>query len=334
MDKDSLSIMRLASRAAWVVVMAFAAGDMGTGEVKAQFASSPPMAEKEFIAGNLVIIYGNGGTATGSIVGHKGNKYLVLTTKHAVDVQTGGEIEVETGTRDRYPAKLIKSSDKADLAILSFESKDCLPAAYLGFDSILIGQKMSPQAQPNRKVVAGYSSVDPQISKRALLRVSPASINVVIPKEDAREGYSVGYNAPTARGMSGGAMFTDSHNLEGHTCMGKCNNPYGYHLVVHGRGESDELRSGGKTGYNFGIPSGLGLGLIASAGLVENANLTTLYISASDDIDAKEIMGNQLNGGFKTATTSCSPKGLIPVEIKRTDVVERFKQELRSIKNR
>lgn len=303
---------------------------MDAGLCGAQFASTPPQAEQKFVRGNLVIIYNQSGTATGSIVGESKGSYLVLTAKHAVDVPVGGSIDIETGSREKLTATVVGVAKKADIALLRFKSRVCYPQAYLGIESALWAGKMTAQTQPSRMIVAGYSAVDPNVASRPVLRTATAPVSVNIPLEDSKDGYMFGYDAPTARGMSGGAVFTDAQNLNpGSACMGRCNNPYGYHLIVHGRGEADSLRGNAKTSYNFGIPSVIGMGLAAKTGDMQGVNSKILYV-ASDNLPPEERLAKD-NGswhkGFRYSK-ACKPEGLIPVEIIDDSGNTQFKAKL------
>jgi hypothetical protein len=303
---------------------------LSAGDANAQFSSSPPMAEQKFAKGNLVIIYNQSGTATGSIIGESNGTYLILTVKHAIDVPIGSEIDIETGSREKLQAKVIAIAKKADLALLKFKSRNCYPQAYLGVETALFAGKMTAQLQPSRMIAAGYSAVDPSVASRPVLRTAVASISVNIPIEDSKDGYMFGYDAPTARGMSGGALFTDAQNINpGSSCRGQCNNPYGYHLIVHGRGEADSLRGFAKTGYNFGIPAITGMGLAAKSGDLQAVNSKVLYVAADDppSIERLEKDSGSWHKGFRYSN-SCKPDGLIPVEVRDDSANKKLKSKL------
>ncbi len=277
-------------------------------------ASSPPKAEKDFLKNNLVIINSPSGQSTGSILGKLKNTYYIITTKHGIDnIKKGDEIDIQTGDGNTFIASIVpnKKLVNLDMVLLSFKSDKCYPVAYIGAENFFWATEMSPQSQPIRMVVAGYASVDPFVSRKPVLRVTPASISVNIPAEDSNNGYQFGYNAPTARGMSGGAVFTDSSSIRGGRCFGNCNQPYGYHLVMHGRGERDNLRSSAKTGYNYGIPTAFyATGLFVQNDLEKAMNISTLYISRTSDEEKDSIM---IPKGMKKSNR-CLPQGLLPLD--------------------
>ena len=175
---------------------------------------------------------------------------------------------------------------------------------------------MTQQEQPNRMIVAGVTAVDPSISKKPITRMAVATLTAKIEPEDSIDGYQYGYDAPTARGMSGGALFTDSYAVTGgRTCMGNCNPAYGYHLGVHGRGERDSIRSDAKTGYNFAVPSAKAVGLMELANLLSAVNLNKLYVAKTSDKRINSSVIDETDGyrSFKLDLLSCKPEGLIPV---------------------
>lgn len=300
-------------------ILTVAIGSVLCNPVFAQFSSSPPLAEELFLQNNLVVILTPAGSGTGSIIGHRDGAYYVLTSKHVVSgIAKGEEIEIKTGSGESYPASVAVMGKKLDLAVVRFSAKNCYPTAYIGVESALWAKQMSPQLQPNRMIVAGLSNVDPSISKKPILRSSIANLAVRISQEDSVNGYQYGYDAPTSRGMSGGGLFTDAKSVTaGRTCMGQCNQPYGYHLGVHGRGERDGARGDAKTGYNFAIPSVYVLPLLASADLLDSLNTNILYVRDLEPGDAKITdlaeSGFPENNGFKLDMKACKPHGLKPV---------------------
>lgn len=182
-------------------------------------------------------------------------------------------------------------------------------------------------------IIAGLSAVDPAISKKPIIRSAVAALAVKIDASDAVDGYQYGYDAPTSRGMSGGALLTDSFSITGgRTCRGNCNQPYGYHLAVHGRGERDSLRGSAKTGYNFAVPSIYAIPLMANSGKLQALNTTRLYVSvnalteSSMDLDTA---GFKEDGGFILDAQSCKPDGLHPVIFKSNKATDAILMDFR-----
>lgn len=197
-----------------------------------------------------------GDTGSGAIVGRDGPLYLVVTNRHVVDAAAPGEqlvIGFHGGQRVAIPSANIKKSSKYDVAFIEAPAKGCLGL-------FLLSEVQDPKGYPKRYpwnvlyesggldygeeiAVSGFSAVDKSISDVPIYRKSVGNIAAIL--SAGKEGYRLGYTAPTARGMSGGAITQYKGAFSEH--------PY-FH-GIHGRGESDGLRSQQKTGMNFGIPS-------------------------------------------------------------------------------
>ena len=290
---------------------------IGSAPGQAQFASTPPLGERKFLKSNLVVIETAIGNGSGSIIGKNGNAYIVLTSKHVVDkIEKAEEIDITTGDGKMHTGSIVAKSSNSDIALASFKANDCYAESYLGYETVFWMNEMTPQKQPKRMIVAGVTAVDPTICKKPIIRSAVASLAVKIETEDTIDGYQYGYDAPTARGMSGGALLTDSYAVTGGSiCMGNCNQPFGYHLGVHGRGERDSSRGDAKTGYNFAVPSAKAILLMAKANLLSALNIDTLYVAQSPDkqINNQALEDTNSYRSFKLDTQSCKPKGLTPV---------------------
>lgn len=312
--------------------------------VSAQFASSPPSGEQKFLKSNLVVIETALGNGSGSIIGKRSDTYFVLTSKHVIDgITKNEEVDITTGDGNIYSGSIVAKSSRSDIAIVSFKSQKCYAESYIGYEAVSWHREMTPQKQPGRMIVAGITSVDPAISKKPIVRSALASLSIKIDAEDSIDGFEYGYDAPTARGMSGGALLTDGLNINWKSsCSGECNNPYGYHLGVHGRGERDSIRGSAKTGYNFAVPSGYVMPLMAKVNLLKALNTRKLYInkiwrgvdlqntSSYSSKLLKHINYHPQGRKVKIDTNSCRPEGLIPVEF-----IENSRNEIlmRQIKN-
>ena len=294
--------------------------------VMAQFTSSAPSGERKFLKSNLVVIETALGNGSGSIIGRKNNTYFVLTSRHVIDgIAKNEDIDITTGDGNIYSGSIVTKSSRWDIAIVSFKSQKCYAESYIGYETVSWHSEMTAQKQPGRMIIAGITAVDPAISKKPIIRSAVASLSIKIDPEDSIDGFEFGYDAPTARGMSGGALLTDDMNINWkNSCSGECNNPYGYHLGVHGRGERDSIRGNAKTGYNFAVPSGYVLPLMKKGKLLTALNTRKLYINqiwrgvdlqnTSSYRKLIDTINHNNYRQFKIDTSSCRPGGLIPVE--------------------
>ena len=204
-----------------ILILSLASLFIGSTPAQSQFASTPPLAEEKFVK-NLVVIETALGNGSGSIIGKSSNTYIVLTSRHVVDkIEKNEEIDITTGDGKIHSGSIVEKALNIDIALVSFKADDCYAESYLGYETGIWQERMTPQEQPNRMIVAGVTAVDPSISKKPITRMAVATLTAKIEPEDSIDGYQYGYDAPTARGMSGGALFTDSYAVTGgRTCVG------------------------------------------------------------------------------------------------------------------
>jgi len=82
--------------------------------------------------------YRSQGLGSGIIVRNKNGVYYALTNHHVVDDAT--EIRVATKDGKEYPAELVGSDERKDLAMVSFKTNDSYPLAVLGnSDAVAVG---------------------------------------------------------------------------------------------------------------------------------------------------------------------------------------------------
>ena len=192
-----------------------------------------------------------GDTGSGAIVGRDGSVYLIVTNKHVVNAVNSGEevvVGFYNGERVATSGPNIKNSSHYDISFIEASARGCMGIFLLSEidnESRIWrqGYVSSPLSLGDEISVTGYSSVDSDISDIPVYRFSTGNVAAII--EYGKNGYQLGYTAPTARGMSGGPI---ARYYRAYVPVF-----YG----IHGRGEADGLRSFQKTGMNFGIPSRL-----------------------------------------------------------------------------
>ncbi len=177
------------------------------------------------------------GGGSGAIVARSGNTYTVLTANHVVK-RPDLTYTIHTYTGKDYPVtqvqRLQRSSDDADLAIVTFESPDKYPLATLGnSDQAAIGVDV---------YVSGYPALGGRTGIQRDYEFSPG---IVTSRPTSHpQGYTLRYNAVTVSGMSGGPVFDASGRVVG----------------IHGQGESEGsiVSESGvitlKSGFNSAIP--------------------------------------------------------------------------------
>ncbi len=146
-----------------------------------------------------VAIYGTGAPGSGVIIAQKDNNYYVLTAKHVIgDILKGDVIEVQTLDGEYHDAKLLKSDEEIDGALIKFSSKNKYYKAFI-----------SPDVKPKNElyiVTQGYALASKE-AKKGSLRNSAGRIITVI--DDNKDGYDLLYDAATNVGMSGGGIYTE-----------------------------------------------------------------------------------------------------------------------------
>lgn len=174
---------------------------------------------KQFIVridGSEVAPKGNG---SGSIIGHDGNIYQVLTNWHVVGQSNNlKDYTIRTSDNNTHQVTAIQRLNGADLAIITFNSSENYTLAKLG-DS----QSLS-EGQPIH--YAGYPASKPRVYRF----YSSESINGFIPSASAKDGYEIIFTGSIVHGMSGSPLLDDN----------------GYLIGIYGQGESG--------GTLYGIP--------------------------------------------------------------------------------
>ncbi|NJO63379.1 MAG: tetratricopeptide repeat protein [Richelia sp. RM2_1_2] len=144
-------------------------------------------------------VIGNNNGGSGTIIGKRGNKYLIVTNSHVI--QGVNSIQVQAFDGKNYPAQVVPNNnfEKFDLALLEFQTSQnyCLPDIA---DFI---------PNPEMEVLAaGFSSEKGKIMFRK------GKIDL-ISQSPLKGGYSIGYTNDIDQGMSGGAIINTQGTLIG-----------------------------------------------------------------------------------------------------------------------
>ena len=222
-------------------------------ELKIDDVRPPIMVNNNIINYSTVQVFGVASPGSGVIIAKKNNQYFVLTAGHVVKGTGKNEyIEVMTPDGIYHESKILKISEKSDIALLSISSKNKYYPAF-------IDPKTFPKSAQLVTVI-GYALATEE-AREGTRRKSAGEVLTTI--NQPKDGYDFMYNNATNRGMSGGpvfakfreGMFNDlstwaPDDLDPGDCQAK-------HffvpplLGIHGRGEG--YHSGGKSGANLGI---------------------------------------------------------------------------------
>lgn len=135
---------------------------------------------------------------SGVIVAKKGNTYTVLTNRHVVE--EGKAYQVKTSDQTAHErARVIKSFQDVDLAVLQFESPKVYPVATIGDSSVVsIGDTIFS---------FGFPGVYNDTTKRSEQTYYDAEGIILSLDAQQNQGYIIKHRADTPRGMSGGPSF-------------------------------------------------------------------------------------------------------------------------------
>ena len=138
----------------------------------------------------------NGGS--GTIIGKRGNKYLIVTNSHVI--QGVNSIRVQAFDGNNYSAQVVPNNnfEKFDLALLEFQTSQnyCLP----NIADFIPNQDMEVLA-------AGFSGIGKIMFRKGKINL--------ISQSPLKGGYSIGYTNDIDQGMSGGAIINTQGTLVG-----------------------------------------------------------------------------------------------------------------------
>ena len=144
-------------------------------------------------------VIGDNNGGSGTIIGKRGNKYLIVTNSHVI--QGVNSIQVQAFDGKNYSAQVVPNNnfEKFDLALLEFQTSQnyCLP----DIADFIPNQEMEVLA-------AGFSGEKGKIMFRK------GKIDL-ISQSPLKGGYSIGYTSDIDQGMSGGAMINTQGTLVG-----------------------------------------------------------------------------------------------------------------------
>jgi S1-C subfamily serine protease/lipoprotein NlpI len=154
------------------------------------------------ITDRIVLIRTRSGQGSGVIIKHTGNTYTILTAAHVVNDLRSSPLQITTADRQKYttkPSQVRLSTDRLDLATISFQSDRSYPVAILGnSDNVIKGQPI---------FAAGFQGDS--------LKFHPGTV-VAISHQSQELGYGLAIGtADILPGMSGGGLFDRSGILVG-----------------------------------------------------------------------------------------------------------------------
>ena len=218
----------------------------------------------------------NHGGGTGFIIAKQGTTYTVLTANHVVaNSQATYTIRSHTGKDYQVTrfARLQKSQNEPDLAVVTFNSTESYPVVTLGdSEQTIAGTPI---------FVFGYPGnlVEQKLGNKRNFEFSPGYLTSRLPNHP--RGYTLRYNAITKGGMSGGPVFDTEGRVVG----------------IHGQGDLDYITDNqgnlvdkltDKTGFNSAIPINTFIAKLSGAGL----NRSALLINTSPTATAPLKLNN------------------------------------------
>jgi V8-like Glu-specific endopeptidase len=205
-----------------------------------------------------VLIRGQKGYGSGTLVHKAGNTYTVLTAAHVVSVKDDYQILTPDGKSYRVNDKNIKQLPNVDLAVVQFRSPENYTVAKIGnSESIKEGTTIYIAGFP----APTYAFPTPIYTFRS------GEVNANASKP-LRDGYGLFYISDTSEEMSGGPVLNAKGELVG----------------IHGRALKNTEQT--NTGFNLGIGN-LGIGintfLRLSAKIGVNAEVPAFSTQAATD---------------------------------------------------
>lgn len=208
-----------------------------------------------------VQINGTTGSGSGFIIAKQGEKYTVLTCQHVVG-NSKGSYTIRTNAGKNYPVTgivlLWKAKNDADLAVVTFQSKESYPFVTFGD---------SEQAAVGSEVfVFGYpgNQYEKRSGSEREYELSPGHITSRRPRHDY--GYTLRYNAVTRKGMSGGPVFDSQGRAIGVHGWGDLD----YNYVENADQNAVANKTLSSTGFNSAIPISSFLAKLSEVGLTRS----------------------------------------------------------------
>ena len=194
----------------------------------AQLAQALNPEEVNLRVKQIIVRVDGAGVGSGSLIGHSGNAYTVLTNWHVVKNQGDYTIQTIDGRKHQVDPSSVKRLPELDLAILKFTSKQNYQIAELGdANNLSEGQTV---------YFAGYPGELRQEDNR-YYRFFTANLVGILPKA-TEHGYSLVYSGEAFPGMSGSPIF----------------NKQGLMIGIHGEANIHAV-SGGISNYGIAINS-------------------------------------------------------------------------------
>ena len=155
---------------------------------------------------------------SGVIVAHQGQTYTVLTCQHVAVESKKGEYQILVNDGKSYPAriKLLRNSQKLDLALLEFESQVDYQVVELGkLTTLTSGAPVYAAGFPNYYLVGKDNMEETRKLGRKIFKFTTGTVGLILQNPTLPDGYSLGYTNEVELGMSGGPVLNDRGKLVG-----------------------------------------------------------------------------------------------------------------------
>ena len=194
----------------------------------AQLAQALNPEEVNLRVKQIIVRIDGANQGSGSLIGHSGTTYTVLTNWHVVKEEGDYTIQTIDGRKHQVDSASIKRLPGLDLGIFKFDSKQNYQVAELGDASNL--------SEGQTVYFAGYPGELRQEDNR-YYRFFTANLVGILPKA-TEDGYSLVYSGEAFPGMSGGPVL----------------NKQGLMIGIHGEANIHAV-SGGTSNYGIAINS-------------------------------------------------------------------------------
>lgn len=156
------------------------------------------------IAKRVTVRIDGANTGSGVIIQHQGDRYLVLSNRHVIDVSGQFTIQTFDGRKHPIAPDAIQRIPHLDLAVLQFKSRYRYRVVKIGnSDRAIEGQTI---------YVSGWADPSPQLHERTYqFLVGNLSGRISHP----RDGYGLVYTVSALPGMSGGPILNQQGHLLG-----------------------------------------------------------------------------------------------------------------------
>jgi tetratricopeptide (TPR) repeat protein len=185
----------------------------GCFTLEADFAQAIPLSEIQAKANQITVKIQSDRPSSGVLVAKRGDRYMVLTTKHSVKVEDRYAVITPDGESHSVEWRSIQNLPDLDLALIEFKSDRSYPIAELSTAMPYPGQPL---------FLMGKAEAIPRFTPGSVI---PQLQAIPFAKDPFTQGYGLFYSNIAQAGMSGGPVLNSSGQV----------------MAIHGRSEGEEI---------------------------------------------------------------------------------------------